>query len=265
VNPVIRAELRKEPRTVNVSTLPVVLGALSLSGAAVVAFAYAWFIATWVSTRVEPTVPLVRPIVAGTASAALAVILGFATGVQPAHIIIAGLAPLLILSAYVDSKTKRIPNAYVIHGLSLIPVTAVWLLVSQGHAERWWVALLWSLGIAFATFCGLLVLNIVSRGGLGMGDVKLGAVLTFFLTTITTFSWPNEVLSGPVAGVLVPLLMSLVVLAWLTLAFLGGAVWLIVRGKLRSKTGFPFGPFLVLGFAIVLAVTPLIGAAVAAI
>ena len=74
----------------------------------------------------------------------------------------------------------------------------------------------------------LLILAIVSRGGMGGGDIKLAAVIGFYL------GWPSGLFS--------------VLLACLLAGFLG-MILLMTRLKKR-KDAIPFGPFIVVGTLI---------------
>ena len=74
----------------------------------------------------------------------------------------------------------------------------------------------------------LLILAVVSRGGMGGGDIKLAAVIGFYL------GWPNGLFS--------------VLLACLLAGFLG-MILLMTRLKKR-KDAIPFGPFIVVGTLI---------------
>jgi len=81
----------------------------------------------------------------------------------------------------------------------------------------------------------MLVLHVLSRGGLGMGDVKLAVGL------------------GLYAGVAGP---AIVVAAGLGAIMLGGlsAALLVVMRRARGSTALPFGPAMVVAVAVALAV-----------
>jgi len=82
-----------------------------------------------------------------------------------------------------------------------------------------------SLICAAAALVLLLFLRIITRGGMGGGDIKLAFVLGFWL------SWPKT-------------LAALVFAFWL-----GGAVavFLLMKRKKTMKSRIPFGPFLAAG------------------
>jgi leader peptidase (prepilin peptidase) / N-methyltransferase len=88
-------------------------------------------------------------------------------------------------------------------------------------------------GVATGAF--LMFFAIVSRGGLGMGDAKLGIVLGLFLS--------KYVLLAMVVGLCASAVFSIGVLA--------------VRGfKVGRKTAIPLGPFLALGGVVALLAGP---------
>lgn len=75
----------------------------------------------------------------------------------------------------------------------------------------------------------LLLIHLVSRGGMGLGDVKLAALIGFYL--------------GP-AGTLLALMLSFIVGALVSLVLMG-------TGRLTRKDAIPFAPFLAAGAAAV--------------
>lgn len=91
--------------------------------------------------------------------------------------------------------------------------------------EPWWDSLLG----AFVGFLLLLIIAIVSKGGMGGGDVKLFAVLGFVLgTKLVLLTFFLATLFGALIGVIGMLL-----------------------GKLSRKKPIPFGPFIALGSLLV--------------
>lgn len=135
---------------------------------------------------------------------------------------VAGLfcAVLVILTA-IDLEQRIIPNRIV------VPAGLVVLLgdiAAQPHrAKEWAIA-------AFATMFGALALSLATRGGVGMGDVKLAFLLGAGL------GW--HVLDGLVLAMLATFVV---------------AVAILVRGGLAArKETIPFGPFLALGAVLAL-------------
>lgn len=123
---------------------------------------------------------------------------------------------LLLMVTFIDLEHYIIPNSLILAGLItgviFLPLTREYTLAGA------------LFGITF-TAGFLLLLNIVSRGGMGMGDVKFGAFIGIIL------GWPLSLLA--------------VFLACLA-AGLTGALLLTARRKSR-KDPIPFGPFLSLG------------------
>jgi prepilin signal peptidase PulO-like enzyme (type II secretory pathway) len=133
------------------------------------------------------------------------------------------LAALVLISALItlsgtDLEYRLLPNVIVVpaalagFGLSVL-----------AQPSAWWVYLLSALAVGG----GLLALALFYPGGMGMGDVKMGAMLGAFLGPYAALA----VFLGALAGALAS----------------GG---LMLAGKLRSA--LPFGAFLALGGLVVL-------------
>ena len=84
-------------------------------------------------------------------------------------------------------------------------------------------------------FIGYLLLHLLSRSGMGMGDVKLAFVLGLYLGFA---SWWH-VLWGTMFAFLLGALVALVG---------------IVAGRMGHKTAIPFGPFMIVGALLALAI-----------
>lgn len=137
-------------------------------------------------------------------------------GISPDFFIIAALTSALIVISFIDLRYKIIPDIIVYPGMI---VGATWVL------GRHWSDLVYYL-MGWLVGGGILYLAaVVSRGGMGGGDVKLGAMLGLFM------GWER-------------------VLVALFLSFLLGSVvglLLIALGKKKRKDPIPFGPFLSIG------------------
>lgn len=158
---------------------------------------------------------------------ALGMLAWFAIGPHVAAIpalYVAAVAPEL---TRIDLVSHRLPNRLVVPGL------AVGLLAAAGSWATTGVFPLVPL-VAGAAYGGMLLL-LALTGGMGMGDVKLAAVLG---------------LASPTVGVAVasPLLAFVV----------GGVVALVVLIVRGRGTRIPFGPFLLLGYAGALGATGLL-------
>jgi len=128
---------------------------------------------------------------------------------------------LLIAITFIDLEHQIIPNKINLFGF----VSGIIVSLLTGHLS------LLNIFFGFLAAGGLLFLiALLSRGGMGGGDVKLGAVIGVFL------GWPLALLA---------LFISFI------LGGLGGIVLLALKKKGR-KDMIPFGPFLALGSLITL-------------
>ena len=145
------------------------------------------------------------------------------------------LAVVGVLLAVVDLQHRLLPNRVVLP--SLAAGTA--LLLVPALADGAWDGLLRAVLGAAALFAVYLSLALVSPGGLGMGDVKLAALLGLYLGWL---GWGAVVL-GALAGFVVQALVALVLLATRRIG---------LRGEL------PFGPAMLAGAALVIGATALL-------
>jgi leader peptidase (prepilin peptidase) / N-methyltransferase len=155
------------------------------------------------------------PIIAGTV--ALAAIVGAAQGSVAASVLCAVLVVLLVPCSLIDLERRIIPNRITGPG-SLAAVVLGLALDPGGEPTR----LLWA-----AIAGGFLLITALARpSGMGMGDVKLLAMMGLFLGR--------------------PVLVALLV------ALLGSVVTGVVLARRHGvraarKTGLPFGPYLAAG------------------
>jgi leader peptidase (prepilin peptidase) / N-methyltransferase len=167
------------------------------------------------------SIPIRYPMVElalGAAFAATAIVLRD----DPAQLAL-GLVFVAMLAAITltDLERRIIPNkiliAGVVAGLAIAAVTD-----PSSLPER---------GIAAAAAGGLLlVIALAYPRGMGMGDVKLAAVMGFFLGSAVAAALAIAVIAGSVVGVGV----------------------MLARGREARKHPVPFGPFLALGGVIAL-------------
>ncbi len=132
---------------------------------------------------------------------------------------------VLVALAVIDARTKKLPNAIVYPSLA---IAAAYLVVARLAGAG--LDLL-DAGLGFLAYGGgLLVIAFISPKGMGMGDVKLAALI------------------GLVLGALG--LEYVAVAAGLGILFGGvGAIVALLRGAGR-KHGLPFGPFLAAGAVV---------------
>lgn len=136
---------------------------------------------------------------------------------------VAAVAPEL---TRVDIAEHRLPNRVVVPGLAIGLLAAAGSWATTGEPPV--VALV--AGVAYGGALFLLALG----GGMGMGDVKLAAVLGLASPTATI------ALASPVVAFLA-----------------GGVAALVVMIRHGRGSRIPFGPFLLLGYAAALVVAAL--------
>jgi leader peptidase (prepilin peptidase) / N-methyltransferase len=164
-----------------------------------------------------------------TALAVLGVELSWAL---PAFLLLAVAGVLLTV---VDLQHRLLPNRVVLPAL----VGGGVLLLLPALADGAWDQLLRAALGAAALFAVHLALALVSPGGLGMGDVKLAALLGLYLGWL---GWAAVVL-GALAGFVVQAAVALALLATRRIG---------LRGEL------PFGPAMLAGAALVIGGTALL-------
>ncbi|MFF0943873.1 prepilin peptidase [Kocuria sp. CPCC 205300] len=171
----------------------------------------------------EQMSPPSRPLlVAATAAlfALVAVFLG-PSWELPAYLFFAAVAVVLTV---IDLRHHLLPNAVVLPALSIGFV----LLIVASAGEGAWGALLRAVLGALVLFVLYLVLALISPAGIGMGDVKLAAVLGLFLG----YQGWGALFVGAVLASVIGAVVGLGVLA-------------SRRGGLRSDV--PFGPSMLAG------------------
>ena len=137
------------------------------------------------------------------------------------------LAAGLVALSWIDLKTKRLPRE-IIYVTAAIGVPLLCVAALVRHEPKRMLTMLIGAALALA-FMG--VVYLVSRGGMGDGDVRLSPLLGAYL------GWLNP---GFVA-------------VGLFLGFVLGAVAglaLMAVGRAGRKTAVPFGPFLAMGALI---------------
>ncbi|KXG76026.1 Type 4 prepilin-like proteins leader peptide-processing enzyme [Fervidicola ferrireducens] len=126
------------------------------------------------------------------------------------------LSCILIAASFIDLEHYVIPDRLLLAGL--LGAAVLWPLA--GDVEIWY-----SLIGSVVAGGFLLAVAVASKGGMGMGDVKLAAVTGIYL------GWPKAVLAlffATVSGGLV-------------------AVLLLILGVKGKKDAIPFGPFIAVG------------------
>ncbi|NLO25178.1 MAG: prepilin peptidase [Clostridiales bacterium] len=130
------------------------------------------------------------------------------------------LISLMLVALFIDLKEQIIPNGLVVFGLV---AGVVFTIIDAGHSFTNAM-----LGVAAGGGI-LLAIAVISRGGMGGGDVKLMAVAGLFL------GWR--------------LTLAALFMSFVTGGFFG--ILMLLTGKKKRKDTVPFGPFL--GGSVVIA------------
>ncbi len=157
----------------------------------------------------------------GMLSVALVVACFVRFGLSGRALVGAVFAAVLVLLTAIDLDRRLIPNAIV------LPATVVVLAAQIAfYPDRWLEWLLASLGAALFFFVPLLIYP----AGMGMGDVKLAALLGAALGKSVAAAVVGALLAGATFSVVI----------------------LLREGLGARKKSIPYGPFLALGGAVVL-------------
>lgn len=131
--------------------------------------------------------------------------------------------------AWIDARTHLLPNRII---GPWYPVAVVLLVAAAALAGNW-AGMVRTLAGGAALFVFYLLLHLVQRQGMGMGDVKLAGILGMYLGYL---GWPHLLL-----GTLVAFLLG---------AAAGVALIALRRAGLR--TAVAFGPYMIGGTAVAL-------------
>lgn len=137
--------------------------------------------------------------------------------------LVAVLAAFGVLLGAIDARSKLLPNAVLLRFTAATAPLVVLAAVGSGR----WSGLLGAVAGGAGLFTVYLVLALISPAGMGMGDVKLAAVLGVYGGWAGAAAWMGTLLGGFLLGGLA-----------------GIAVLLLRRGS-RGST-FPFGPGMLL-------------------
>ncbi|WP_410593622.1 prepilin peptidase [Amycolatopsis sp. lyj-23] len=143
------------------------------------------------------------------------------------------LAAIGVALGVIDILEQRLPSVLVYSGVALVGVLFATSAILHSRGPDFLRALV---GMAvIAVF--YLALALISRGGLGAGDVKLGGLLGLALGWL---GWSA--------------LVTATILGW----FVAALVWLLLRAARRRRRGslVPMGPYLLLGALLTITVVP---------
>lgn len=142
----------------------------------------------------------------------------------PAFLFLAAVGMLL---GVIDLQHRLLPNRFVVPALG---IAAALLLAASVPGQDWAALLRAALG-AVVVFAVFLVLALIAPSGLGMGDVKLAALIGLYLGWL---GW-DAVVIGAAGGFVVQALVALTLLATRRIG---------LRGEL------PFGPAMLVGASL---------------
>jgi leader peptidase (prepilin peptidase)/N-methyltransferase len=134
---------------------------------------------------------------------------------------------VLVALSLIDLETKLLPNR-IVYPSVVAGVVLVAIVAAAGPGIDEWVRGIAAMAVSALAF---FVIALIAPAGMGMGDVKLSALIGLYLGY---FSWGRVFLG-------------------FFLAFLAGAVvgiGLMIAGRAGRKTAIPFGPFMALGAII---------------
>ena len=169
-------------------------------------------------------IPMRYPLVEAL-TALLFVAVGLRTGLEYTLLPALALTITLVAAAETDLEHHIIPNRLM--ATSAMAGVALWAIADAGRLPENLIA-----GAAAGGF--LLAAAVAYPAGMGMGDVKLGAVMGLYLGA----SVAPALFIGFAAGALV------------------GIAIVLARGGSARKQGVPFGPFLALGGIVALLYGP---------
>ncbi|MDD5773172.1 MAG: prepilin peptidase [bacterium] len=130
----------------------------------------------------------------------------------------------LLVIAFIDAKTTFIPDVITIPGMIAgLILKVIFAFIDKSFTNLFDAGSGMILGLAVFGF-----IVIVSRGGMGIGDIKLAGLIGVFLGLKNTFStiWLSFILGGIVG------------------------IFLLVSKLKGRKDAIPFGPYLVMGALI---------------
>jgi leader peptidase (prepilin peptidase)/N-methyltransferase len=165
-----------------------------------------------------------EPLILEIANATLFVLFGLRFGADPVLPAFCILAAALVALVWIDLHEFRLPREITYTAFALSAVAIVVAALLDDEPERIWQAALGA-GIALALMGGI---YLVSRGGMGDGDVRLAPLLGLHLGYLNPGIVPIGLFFGFLIGAVV-------------------GVAMMATSKAGRKTALPFGPFLAAG------------------
>ena len=167
------------------------------------------------------------------AGAVAAAVLGLALGRSWALLVVLPLVPVSVALAVVDWRTRLLPRLLVLPATagSVVTIGASWALGGFDGGSATVVRTLVGCAGAFLVF---FVLWFVHPRGMGFGDVRLSVLLGLVLAYLGWSEWVVGLYGGFLLG-----------------AVIGGVLALL---KVVDRKGYPFGPFMLVGALVGIAV-----------
>ena len=137
------------------------------------------------------------------------------------------LMAVLVAQTWIDLRTQRLPREITYTGLILGAISLTVAAIVIDEPERIWMM---ALG-AMIALVAMWLIYVLSKGGMGDGDVRLAPLLGLYL------GWLNP-------GIVLP---------GLFFGFVAGAVVgvaMMAVDRAGRRTAVPFGPFLALGTVV---------------
>lgn len=125
--------------------------------------------------------------------------------------------------AYIDFKSYRIPNSFIILGLAFRTAIFPFELIFQ--SELVWWSLLSEIVASLALLLAAFLCSLCMKGSIGFGDMKLFVVMGLLLS-----------LDGIWSAIFLSLIVSFFI-----------SVYLLITKKKSRKDAIPFGPAIVIG------------------
>ena len=140
----------------------------------------------------------------------------YETGFNKELMITLSVVSLLIIIVVSDVNYMIIPNRILLFFLFIYSFERILF-----PMDPWWSSIVGAIG----AFVVLLLINLISKGGMGGGDIKLFSVLGIILGwKLTLIAFMLACFSGSIYGVV-----------------------LILSGKSKRRNPIPFGPFIAMG------------------
>jgi leader peptidase (prepilin peptidase)/N-methyltransferase len=169
----------------------------------------------------------VEPIIIEVATAGIFVLFGLKFGADPVLVAFCILGAALVALVWIDLHEFRLPREITYTAAALSSIAIVIAALVNDEPERIWQA-------AFGAGLALVIMGsiyVLSRGGMGDGDVRLAPLLGMHLGYLNPGIVPVGLFWGFLFG-----------------AVIGVAVMAV--GKAGRKTALPFGPFLAAGTVV---------------